>query len=66
MVPYYKITSSIDATNLEEYYGGQVIAKNVISNVLDEKVISGEFSIETAFQIADGLLYKNAENIYEK
>lgn len=64
MVPYYKITASVDATNLEEYYGGQVMTKRILSAVLSRRVDNGQFDESTALETAQGILCENAKRLY--
>lgn len=64
MVPFYKITASVDATNLEEYYGGQAITKRTLSKILNQRVIDGQMDESVACEIAKGILSENAEKLY--
>lgn len=64
MVPPERITLSVDATNLEEYYGGQVMTRRILGRVLRRKVDNGEFSSSTATWIARCLLSGNVESLY--
>ena len=52
-----------DFLNAEGTYGHLMLAKQIISNVLVEKVKSGYFSEEEAFKIAQMILCKNAISI---
>lgn len=64
MVPYRKITSSIDATSLEEYYGGLKMTRTILARVLEKKVTSGEFTESAAGCIAKHILSDNQKMIY--
>ena len=64
MVPYKKITLSIDATNLEEYYGGQVMTVKILTDVLEKKQENAEITEKTAKKIALALLFDNANDLY--
>jgi hypothetical protein len=52
-----------DFHNVEGTYGHLLFAKQIVSNVLSEKVKDGYFTEDESIKIADMLLYKNAINI---
>lgn len=54
-----------DYHNVENVYGHLLFAKEVIGNVLTEKVKSRYFSEEEAKKIASMLLYENAVNFFK-
>lgn len=54
-----------DGRNGEATYGHLVIAKQVVSQVLTEKVKSGYFSETEAIDIANLIFYENAVNFYK-
>jgi hypothetical protein len=53
-----------DQRCVENTYGNLVISRQVISNVLTEKVKSGYFSEKEALTVARMILYDNAEGFY--
>lgn len=64
MVPSGKITSSIDATCLEEYHGGQVMTRRILGKVLEEKIQGGEINEKFALETVEKIMEKNAKEIY--
>ena len=54
-----------DGRNGEGTYGHLIFAKQVITQVLTEKVQSGYLSEEEAMCIAKMLFYDNAKNFYK-
>jgi uncharacterized protein len=64
MVPPERITLSVDATNLEEYYGGQVMTRRVLARVFERKMAHGEFSASAASDIAQRLMADNVTALY--
>lgn len=66
MVPYYKITASVDATSLEEFYGGQRMTKRILNNVLSRRINERKISKEHGSEIANAILYENAKKLYTR
>ena len=54
-----------DYHNIENVYGHLLFAKEIIGNVLIEKVRDGYFSEEEALKIATMMLHDNAVNLFE-
>ena len=54
-----------DYQNVENVYGHLLFAKQIIANVLTEKVRDGYFSEPEAMRIAKMILYDNAVNLYK-
>ena len=64
-VPVSKIMAfGGDQRCVENTYGNQVIARQIISNVLTEKVKTGYFSENEAYKVARMILYDNAVDFY--
>ncbi|HOP00346.1 MAG TPA: hypothetical protein PK766_12340, partial [Bacteroidales bacterium] len=64
-VPVSKIMAfGGDQRCVENTYGNQVIARQIISNVLIEKVKTGYFSENEAYKVARMILYDNAVDFY--
>jgi hypothetical protein len=53
-----------DYHNVENVYGHLLFAKEIIGNVLTEKVRDGYFSEEEAMKIATMILHDNAVNLF--
>lgn len=64
MVPAARITASIDATSLEEYTGGLSVTRDMLCDVLSEKVERGCLSVADAMQIGERVLAGNAKALY--
>ena len=60
MVPYEKITLSVDATSLEEYYGGIQLSRETAAEVVGEKAAQMMWSGRQAREVLDALLGGNA------
>jgi hypothetical protein len=54
-----------DYHNIENVYGHLLFAKQIIANVLTEKVNDGYFSEEEAIKFADMMLNDNAVNLFK-
>jgi len=54
-----------DYHNIENVYGHLLFAKQIIANVLTEKVKDGYFSEEEAIKFADMMLHDNAVNLFK-
>lgn len=65
MIPYERITMSIDATCLEDYYGGLMISKKGLYNVLIDRITKCYMSENTAVNTAESILSGNARRLYE-
>jgi len=63
-VPYEKIFLSSDACNLESFYGAYEIHREVLVQVLEAKIASGEITREEAKDYALHMLRENAKRIY--
>ena len=63
-VPYTKICISGDATSPEECYGAMQITRDVLSEVLVDKIAKGELDYELAIAIAQHLLHENSAYLY--
>jgi len=65
MVPCNKFTWGGDAFHVEEAYGHVAYFRQVVADVLGEKVEGGYFDQRTALNIARRILYENAREIYK-
>jgi predicted TIM-barrel fold metal-dependent hydrolase len=54
-----------DYHNIENVYGHLLFAREIVANVLIEKVNEGYFSEDEAFKIAKMVLHDNAVNLFE-
>jgi hypothetical protein len=54
-----------DYHNIENVYGHLLFAKEIVANVLIEKVKDGYFSEEEAIKFADMMLHDNAVNLFK-
>jgi hypothetical protein len=64
MAPASRVTASIDATCLEEYAGGLSVTRDVLGEVLSDKVVRGALSEADALDIAERVLGRNAIELY--
>jgi len=64
MVPFMKITASVDATNIEEYYGGQQITRRVLCDILQKRIQEEQIDQKVACEIAKSILCDNARRLY--
>ena len=64
MLPLNKITLSVDATSLEEYYGGVDISRRLLARVLGKAVQKKELTVAGAELAAESLLHTNADSLY--
>ena len=64
MIPYEKITISVDATSLEEYYGGIQLSRETAAETVEEKARQMGWSAEQAREVLDALLCDNAYRLY--
>lgn len=64
MVSLNKVTLSIDATSLEEYYGGVEISRTILARVLGRAVQQKELTAAGAELAAQSLLHTNAGALY--
>lgn len=64
MLPLNKITLSVDATSLEEYYGGVDISRKLLARVLGKAVQKKELTVAGAELAAESLLHTNADSLY--
>jgi len=64
-LPYTKICGfGGDYAFIDGVYAHQFMARNIIAEVLSEKVTSGLFGVEKACEIGKALLYDNPVRIF--
>jgi len=63
-VPYERVTISIDATSLENYYGGVMLTKKCLYYVLCDKINKGYINQNTAINIINSYFGENFKRLY--
>jgi predicted TIM-barrel fold metal-dependent hydrolase len=66
IMPWDKFTWGADCAVVEESYGTLMTAKELLADVLIDKVEDGLFDISKAVEVGRGILRENAETIYKK
>lgn len=64
LIPPEKLVYGVDATSIEEWYGGAIVAKEVLGDVLAEKVAAGSLSSDEALREAKSILHDTAQRWY--
>ena len=63
-VPPEKMVFGIDSTTVECWYGGALTAKEIMADVLEEKIARGELGKDEALRIARQILHDTADVWY--
>jgi len=54
----------VDATTVEGWYGGAIIAKEVLADVLEEKISDGTLAHDQAVTFARQIMHDTARGLY--
>ncbi len=66
MVPWNKIMWGGDVERVEDAYSATVLTTDVLAEILARKIENEEIDVEMAYDIVDGIMYKNAAKFYRR